>query len=829
MRFYFLFFFIYLTFPLSLYALNLQEYLLEVLENHPKVQESYKKLQEYNLETEKISTEYLPKVDILSSVGAAKSGHIKDSIEKQDYHFYSNTLRIKQNLFNGFSTTNRYDYSNYKALSYFYAYKETLNDIAFEATQAYINYIKSYRLLQVAQEAVNINEKILSDVKEIYKVGMISYSEVTKTESSLALSKANLIIEKNNIQNKLSILKEFLGRELSISEISTPSIDIIMPESLQRTTMLAIDKNPTIKVQENEIQSAKQLYEVSKSNYYPIVDATFEQYFNDRDEQLIYDLPDDRSKIFLNAKWNLYNGGADEIEIKKSIISISENISKKRTYIRGLIRQVEQAWNQYHTTKEQLEHLYILKKYSQETLYNNAVEYKIGSKTLIDLLFAQTDLIRAQREIVQSQSMRLEAQYKILYTMGLAAESILDTKSLADEFENQTTLLNSNDYDQDGITDNLDLCQNSNLKDNIKPDGCFSSKKDDDFDGISNQEDLCPDTKIGAKVDVNGCQENNQTSKLIASDLSYLNVPKAYDETSPVKKQEDGLYDYLYSLEITKNTPSREYEKELMYKDFQLIKRFEPIFMNKKLDEKTLQKISSVYKKHNSKNLLLSVIGHTQSIEDTNMKELSQNFAQKVASKLISLGLPADIMVIEGRSNLDKLYYETHSNYAQKNNRVMVTLYNKKEKSTNDDDKDGISNNIDECQNTPMGYIVDEVGCDVLINLKVLFENDSADINIKKNDTIKEFSKFLLAHPSYNTHIIGHTSVSRKETPQYNMQLSIKRANNVKKLLIKLGIDESRIIAEGRGQTEPIASNETRLGQAKNRRIEANLIKKESN
>lgn len=61
-------------------------------------------------------------------------------------------------------------------------------------------------------------------------------------------------------------------------------------------------------------------------------------------------------------------------------------------------------------------------------------------------------------------------------------------------------------------------------------------------------------------------------------------------------------------------------------------------------------------------------------------------------------------------------------------------------------------------------------------------------------------------------------------TKEYNKRLSQQRANAIKKQLILLGINENSIIAEGLGESNPIASNDTEQGRAKNRRVELRVL-----
>ena len=66
--------------------------------------------------------------------------------------------------------------------------------------------------------------------------------------------------------------------------------------------------------------------------------------------------------------------------------------------------------------------------------------------------------------------------------------------------------------------------------------------------------------------------------------------------------------------------------------------------------------------------------------------------------------------------------------------------------------------------------------------------------------------------------IIGHTD--SQGTPEGNLEISRNRADAVRVYLIDAGVDPLRVNSDGRGDTEPVADNETEEGRAANRRIE---------
>jgi outer membrane protein OmpA-like peptidoglycan-associated protein len=124
-------------------------------------------------------------------------------------------------------------------------------------------------------------------------------------------------------------------------------------------------------------------------------------------------------------------------------------------------------------------------------------------------------------------------------------------------------------------------------------------------------------------------------------------------------------------------------------------------------------------------------------------------------------------------------------------------------------------------KNALPGAEVERVGEGIKITLSenmVNFAFNSAELTSSAKTNLDKLATVLINNPDTNINIYGHTD--NKGTAQVNQKISENRANSVKNYLISKGIASSRMITMGRGFSEPIASNDTDAGRAKNRRVE---------
>ncbi|MGF6555304.1 OOP family OmpA-OmpF porin [Pseudomonas sp. S30_BP2TU TE3576] len=157
-----------------------------------------------------------------------------------------------------------------------------------------------------------------------------------------------------------------------------------------------------------------------------------------------------------------------------------------------------------------------------------------------------------------------------------------------------------------------------------------------------------------------------------------------------------------------------------------------------------------------------------------------------------------------------------------------------------DEDGDGVFDRRDRCPDTPANTPVDHHGCPmpqypasdksgsgpaqsevITLSDDVLFAFNQSDLTpTAKSQLDALMSKFEDAGV-VSIKVVGHTDSVGADA--YNQALSERRASSVAEYLLSQGVAPNKVTSEGKGESQPIADNETEAGRAKNRRVDLHI------
>jgi OOP family OmpA-OmpF porin len=140
-----------------------------------------------------------------------------------------------------------------------------------------------------------------------------------------------------------------------------------------------------------------------------------------------------------------------------------------------------------------------------------------------------------------------------------------------------------------------------------------------------------------------------------------------------------------------------------------------------------------------------------------------------------------------------------------------------------DSDGDGVADYLDRCPGTPAGVKVDGSGCplakEVILSVdRLQFAFDSAQLDASARAALDAAVDLIKANAAVKLDVVGHTDSSGPEA--YNQKLSERRAQAAVDYLVSRGVDRDQLRAVGRGEAEPVASNDSRDGRSRNRRVD---------
>ena len=156
-----------------------------------------------------------------------------------------------------------------------------------------------------------------------------------------------------------------------------------------------------------------------------------------------------------------------------------------------------------------------------------------------------------------------------------------------------------------------------------------------------------------------------------------------------------------------------------------------------------------------------------------------------------------------------------------------------------DEDDDGVFDRRDRCPDTPADTPVEHHGCPlpqypasvkpveppvsevITLNGNVLFAYNQSELMPEARSELDSLMAKLQNTDVASIKVIGHTDSQGSDA--YNQKLSERRASSVAAYLLSQGVAPNKLTSEGRGESQPVADNDTEEGRAQNRRVELHI------
>ncbi len=402
-------------------AQPLQDALAAAYSNNPTLLAARAQLRVTDENVPQALSNWRPQVSIASNVGwtnsqnrfgASAAGPART--QETDRTTSGNTLTISQPVFRGGRTvagTRRAENQVLSSRARLFAAEQ---DVLLNSVTAYVNVIRDQELL-----ALNINnEQVLTEqlraTNERFRVGEITRTDVAQAESRLALASFQRSQAEGNLQVSRATFRRLIGavpERLVAPQPLRPPV-----RNAQEAAQLAAANNPNVVAALFDEAAARDFIDVQMGALLPTLNVQGQAFRNGNSAQT--GLVQQGTQAILNLTVPIYQGGAEYSAVRQArqdAIRLRAVVDDTR---RTVVQTATQAWEQLQTARAQVESARAQIRAAAIALDGVQREAIVGSRTTLDVLNAEQELLNARTNLVTALATLVQQSYSVASTVG---------------------------------------------------------------------------------------------------------------------------------------------------------------------------------------------------------------------------------------------------------------------------------------------------------------------------------------------------------------------------------------------------------------------------
>ncbi|HHZ4598105.1 TPA: TolC family outer membrane protein [Legionella pneumophila] len=361
-----------------------------------------------------------PSIDVTGGFGRQRSVNptsaaINDT-PSTTLNIVESAVELRQRLFAGGGIINEVKRNQYLTEAQKWKTQGIAEDLALEITKNYFAVLLQERLYAYSIENLKAHKAVFKMIKERADAGITRTAEVDQANARLALAEANKISALADLQEVKINYAKTVGKWPENLQMPHVPARKSLPNNLARIIEKGLDNHPTVKSSYADIKEAKAQYDVARAAYYPEVNLVLNSSKNKNLGGLIG--PNDSDTVAVRMNYNAFRGGADAARIRETAYQVQEAYETKNRTLLELKETIRLAWNAYVASALRIQPLkqHVTASRKTRTAYQD--EFKVGKRTLLDLLDSQNEYYQSQIELARAENDEILSRYRILNGMG---------------------------------------------------------------------------------------------------------------------------------------------------------------------------------------------------------------------------------------------------------------------------------------------------------------------------------------------------------------------------------------------------------------------------
>ena len=337
-------------------------------------------------------------------------------IQRDDY-----AVNVDQNLFNGFQDYN----SRKQAVRTVRASREQLvsveQQVLLDGVTAYMNVLRDEAVVELNQNNIQVLERQLQASRDRFRVGEVTRTDVAQSEARLEGAKSTLLTAEATLAGSRALYQRVIGRPPATLE--TPSEKPTLPENLDAALEIAVAESPSVKAARFNEEAARYAINSAKGTLLPSlgVRAAYnrqEGIQRDNTASATVDTIQNSRSVSIQLSVPLYNGGARHSNVRRAKQVRSQRMMEIYQAERVAQEGVLVAWDNHRASKGQILSTEAQVRANEIALEGVRQEAYVGSRTTLDVLNAEQELLNARVSLVRAQRNESVAAYSLVSSLG---------------------------------------------------------------------------------------------------------------------------------------------------------------------------------------------------------------------------------------------------------------------------------------------------------------------------------------------------------------------------------------------------------------------------
>lgn len=305
-----------------------------------------------------------------------------------------------------------------------------------EAVGAYMDVVRDTSIVELNRNQVKVLETNLQASRDRFEVGDLTRTDVAQSEARLSVARSNLAVATGNLTASQENYRRVVGK--APVALAPPPPLPTLPSTPERAVEIALENNPNLSSIAATSKATAFDVRTAEAARLPTVSAvagqTYNNYLGTLDNAVgtpgaNVDQVQTNSNVGLQLRIPLYQGGAPGARIRQAQALQSQAIEQTVLVERSVVARARSAFASYRASQEAIVAQQSAVSANTLALEGARAENSVGTRTIIEVLNAEQELLNSQVALVTAKRNEYVAGFALLNAMGQAELRDLNLES----------------------------------------------------------------------------------------------------------------------------------------------------------------------------------------------------------------------------------------------------------------------------------------------------------------------------------------------------------------------------------------------------------------